>query len=106
VIGVVLSGNRDDRAAGLATIRAGGGATIVQDPDDALYSGMSTSAIANVTVDAVVPSDQIAATIAALVNSEDSPPDDPPTQLAGARSRGSRPLAVCPECGGALTEGP
>ena len=104
VIGVVLSGNRDDGAAGLATIKAGGGIAIVQDPDEALYSGMPASAIANVTVDAVVPSSQIAATIAAMVNSEDPPPPGPPSQLTEAQIRGNRPLAVCPECGGVLTE--
>jgi two-component system chemotaxis response regulator CheB len=103
VIGVVLSGNRDDGAAGLATIKAGGGVAIVQDPEEALYSGMPASAIANVTVDAVVPSDQIAATIAAMVNSDDPPPADEPSQPTD-RIRGNRPLPVCPDCGGALTE--
>jgi two-component system chemotaxis response regulator CheB len=76
VIGVVLSGNRDDGAAGLATIHAGGGATIVQDPDEALYPGMPTSAIANAIVDVVVPSEEIAGAIAAMVGSDaPSPPD-------------------------------
>jgi two-component system chemotaxis response regulator CheB len=65
---------------------------------------MPASAIAHVTVDAVVPSDQIAATIAAMVNGEDPPPGDAPTQLSGSQTRGNRPLAVCPECGGVLTE--
>jgi two-component system chemotaxis response regulator CheB len=39
-----------------------------------------------------------------MVNSEDPPPDEAPTQLAASQSRGNRPLAVCPECGGVLTE--
>ena len=73
VIGVVLSGNRDDGSAGLAVIKASGGATIVQDPNEAMYAGMPTSAIAQVAVDAIVPSALVASTIAAMVNGEDPP---------------------------------
>jgi len=102
VVGVVLSGTRDDGSAGLAVIKAAGGGTIVQDPDDALYSGMPASAIAAVTVDAIVPSAALATTIAAMVKGEDPPPEarpgnpDPP--------KGKQVSAVCPECGGVLTE--
>lgn len=102
VIGVVLSGNRDDGAAGLAAIKANGGATIVQDPEDALYSGMPASALANVVVDAIVPSDRIADAIAKMVQ-DDHPvpvgaddPDDSPEP--------GRPALACPECGGVLVE--
>lgn len=73
VIGVVLTGNRDDGSAGLAVIKASGGATIVQDPNEAMYAGMPTSAIAQVAVDAIVPSALVASTIAAMVNGEDPP---------------------------------
>jgi len=78
VVGVVLSGTRDDGSAGLAVIKAAGGGTIVQDPDDALYSGMPASAIAAVTVDAIVPSAALATTIAAMVKGEDPPPEARP----------------------------
>jgi two-component system chemotaxis response regulator CheB len=103
VIGVILSGNRDDGAAGMAAIKAGGGGTIVQDPDEALYPGMPANAIANVAVDAVVPSDQIAEAIATLVQS-----DDPP--LSGAEGGDVWTAAdvaamACPECGGVLVAG-
>lgn len=74
VVGVVLSGTRDDGSAGLAAIKASGGATIVQDPKDAMYAGMPASAIANVAVDAIVPSELVASTIAAMVKGEDPPP--------------------------------
>jgi two-component system chemotaxis response regulator CheB len=74
VVGVVLSGTRDDGSAGLAVIKSSGGATIVQDPDEALYGGMPASAIANVTVDAIVKSELVASTIVAMVRGEGPAP--------------------------------
>jgi two-component system, chemotaxis family, protein-glutamate methylesterase/glutaminase len=73
VVGVVLSGTRDDGSAGLAVIKAAGGATIVQDPQEAMYPGMPASAIAHVDVDAIVPSALVASTIAAMVKGDDPP---------------------------------
>jgi two-component system, chemotaxis family, protein-glutamate methylesterase/glutaminase len=82
VIGVVLSGTQDDGAAGLAVIKACGGATIVQDPSGAMYAGMPANAIAHVAVDAVAPVSLIAGTIASMVNGGELPvstnPDDDP----------------------------
>jgi two-component system chemotaxis response regulator CheB len=105
VIGVVLSGTRDDGAAGLSTIKAHGGATIVQDPEEALYAGMPTNALAHVAVDAVAPSTLIAATIMAMVNGDDPPPGT--RQSPGpdaARSDDEQVTTICPECGGVLSE--
>lgn len=79
VVGVVLSGTRDDGSAGLAVIKASGGAAIVQDPKEAMYAGMPTSAIAHVAVDAIVPSELVASTIAAMVNGKDPPPGYSPS---------------------------
>jgi two-component system, chemotaxis family, protein-glutamate methylesterase/glutaminase len=104
VIGVVLSGTRDDGAAGLAAIKSSGGAAIVQDPEDALYPGMPTSALAHVSVDAVVPAEQVAQTISSMVNGQDLPDSQRPAQ-PGWNPGDRAPLAsVCPECGGILIE--
>ncbi len=70
VIGVVLSGTLHDGAAGLAVIKARGGATVVQDPADALYPGMPSSALAHVDVDEVVPAAAIARTLSRLINGQ------------------------------------
>jgi len=67
VVGVILSGTRDDGAAGLAVIKAEGGAAVVQDPRDALYPGMPASALSLVAVDAVVPAALIAEIVTAIV---------------------------------------
>jgi two-component system chemotaxis response regulator CheB len=118
VVGVVLSGTRDDGSAGLAVIKAAGGAAIVQDPRDATYAGMPASAIANVTVDAIVPAALVGSTIAAMVMGEDPPPTgrsgdpgsdpgpgpDPSPEPHSDRPAGAPVAAVCPECGGVLTE--
>src|SRR5256714_3016467 len=47
VVGVVLSGNLDDGTAGLELIKAGGGTSLEQDPEEAQYRGMVDSAIRN-----------------------------------------------------------
>jgi two-component system chemotaxis response regulator CheB len=85
VVGVVLSGSRDDGAAGLAAIKAGGGATIVQDPEEAMYPGMPTSALAQVQADLVAPSSEIGAAVVAAVTG--APPWGPPGGSAPAGSR-------------------
>jgi two-component system chemotaxis response regulator CheB len=106
VLGVVLSGTRDDGAAGLAVIKSGGGAAVVQDPKEALYAGMPASALAHVDVDAVVPSELVADTVAAMVKGEALPPGaGSPTRFGDDPSAGSGVTTICPECGGVLTEG-
>ncbi|HBB31848.1 MAG TPA: chemotaxis protein CheB [Cyanobacteria bacterium UBA8803] len=68
VIGVVLSGNLDDGAAGLYAIKERGGIAVVQDPLDALYSSMPRAAMKAVKVDHCVPSIEIGALLLDLVN--------------------------------------
>ncbi|MEV6927264.1 chemotaxis protein CheB [Dactylosporangium sp. NPDC051485] len=54
-IGVVLSGNRDDGAYGLAEIARQGGTALVQDPDEALYPSMPRHAAARAARARAVP---------------------------------------------------
>src|SRR4051794_32107662 len=53
-IGVILTGNLDDGAIGLAAIKSRGGVAVVQDPDDAVYPGMPSHALERVDADHVV----------------------------------------------------
>jgi two-component system, chemotaxis family, protein-glutamate methylesterase/glutaminase len=117
-VGVVLSGSRDDGAAGLATIIARGGTALVQDPADALYPWMPQAAL-DVAPDArVAPAAKLGALIAevAVVDLPDEvPPVTGDDALLDAEVRMSElgpltsdELAVppsgygCPTCGGAL----
>jgi two-component system, chemotaxis family, protein-glutamate methylesterase/glutaminase len=59
VIGVVLSGALDDGTAGLLAIKAQAGVAVVQDPDDAVVSGMPRSALEYVNVDYCAPLTEI-----------------------------------------------
>jgi two-component system chemotaxis response regulator CheB len=68
VIGVVLSGTLDDGTAGLLDIKLRGGIAVVQEPADAIYSGMPRSALENVEVDHCVPASEIASLLTRLVN--------------------------------------
>jgi two-component system chemotaxis response regulator CheB len=119
VIGVVLSGTLDDGTAGLLAIKERGGLAVVQDPTDALYPGMPTSAIENVQVDHVVPISEMAALLAKLT-AQPAPgnahpvPEEMATEADMAEldphalHKGDRPGEpsgfVCPDCGGTLFE--
>jgi two-component system chemotaxis response regulator CheB len=59
VVGVILSGTLADGAAGLAAVKLRGGATIVQDPRDALYPAMPRNAIVEVGPDSILTAAEI-----------------------------------------------
>jgi len=120
VIGVVLSGALDDGTPGLWTIKDRGGITVVQDPSDALVPSMPMNALANVEVDYVTPTRDIAALLIDLVNrpvaSREAAPSGDTADLereiaiAGldedAHWRSERygipSRFACPDCGGVL----
>jgi two-component system chemotaxis response regulator CheB len=53
-IGVVLSGNLDDGVLGLDAIQLRGGTVVIQDPEEARFSGMPRSALERVKADYVL----------------------------------------------------
>ena len=67
VIGVLLTGALVDGTAGIVAIKAAGGVTVVQDPDEAFSPGMPRSAIASGSVDHVLPLRAIPGLLTALV---------------------------------------
>jgi two-component system chemotaxis response regulator CheB len=114
-IGVVLSGMLDDGTAGLREIRARGGWTLAQAPDEAAFPSMPESAIANVGVDHVLPVGELATKLAELVASGQqrrgggeplpaAPPEPLASELGGPDPPGMRTDITCPQCGGVLWE--
>jgi two-component system, chemotaxis family, protein-glutamate methylesterase/glutaminase len=118
VIGVVLSGALDDGTAGLNAIKTRGGLAIVQEPVDALYSGMPESAQAHVPVDHVEPAAAMGPLLARLTAEPagevpHSAPDDMEVEVevegfsleAIEGEHPGRPSGFsCPDCNGVLWE--
>jgi two-component system, chemotaxis family, protein-glutamate methylesterase/glutaminase len=115
VIGVVLSGGRDDGSAGLYAIKARGGLAIVQDPAEAITPNMPQNALNMVDVDFCLPVRQIADVLVELANGkatdvtesangenvmEDHATADRPT----SEPPGNQIPVACPECNGPLYE--
>lgn len=120
VIGVVLTGSLDDGTAGLWQIKDRGGLALVQDPREASYPSMPTSALEHVQADYV-------GTLAALarrIGEETATPRALPCPpLPGMRQRVENQVAMggngmqagvlelgkvstytCPECHGVLVQ--
>jgi len=124
VVGVVLSGMLDDGAAGLAAIARHSGAAVVQHPEDALYPGMPTAALAAVPDATTAAAEKIGSVIAELVGQDpaiDALGEDPLLHQETAIAeldmdalddpdRPGDPAGLgCPDCSGALfavREGP
>jgi two-component system chemotaxis response regulator CheB len=121
VVGVVLSGTRDDGTAGLRVIRSRGGVGIVQHPSEALFPGMPLSAVAGDHPDWVVPVGEIGSLLSDLAEKElpeegdATMPDELDAELQWSHpdlawpTPANPPLGnpsgfTCPECHGALWE--
>ena len=81
---MVLSGSRDDGAAGLAAIVERGGQAIVQEPDEALHRSMPANALEQVALAHVLPAAKIGPLLGELVGGGAAPLALPPSdrQLA------------------------
>jgi two-component system chemotaxis response regulator CheB len=115
-IGIVLTGDLDDGTAGLLAVKQLGGTAIVQDPSDALFPSMPTSALAHVRVDHCVPLADMVPLLARLTMG--APGERPPAPetieveveiakeknaLEAGLDRIASPSSfACPECHGVL----
>jgi two-component system chemotaxis response regulator CheB len=115
VIGIVLSGGRDDGSAGLFAIKSRGGVAVVQDPDEATTPNMPESALKMVDIDFCLPVRQIANLLPQLVDGKATNITEAPNGGANMEEQGSvnDPTAIppgdqipvaCPECSGPIYE--
>jgi two-component system chemotaxis response regulator CheB len=121
-VAVVLSGTRDDGAAGARAISEAGGTVIVQDPADAGFPDMPLAAIARDHPDWVLPAAEISQAVRAILSEQPSSDgrttDDKEEEMAletsyaaldpGVFERDGAPGKLtaisCPECSGSLWE--
>lgn len=116
-IGVVLTGLLDDGTDGLIVIKAAGGLSVVQDPEDAEWPSMPRNALKRDHVDHALPLSQIPELLARLTKEEAGPtvpvPEDylVEDRIAAQEFAVSEPEIVtpgqpshlaCPDCGGVL----
>ncbi|MEY2572854.1 MAG: two-component system, chemotaxis family, CheB/CheR fusion protein, partial [Verrucomicrobiota bacterium] len=79
-VAIILSGGDSDGAIGLKHVRAQGGVTIAQDPDEAEHDSMPATAISTGMVDWVLPVGEMAPKLMEFVRNENRmklPPEDP-----------------------------
>ena len=118
VIGVVLTGDLDDGAAGLQAIKSCGGIAVVQDPETAFSRSMPDHALLYVDVDRCVRLESLASVLLSLVQQPCPPPVEITTMLRdehapqtgtvnsieSLQAIGTPSSLACPECGGGLWE--
>lgn len=95
-VGIVLSGTSHDGAVGLKEIKACGGLALVQEPAEAEFPGMPTSAIDTAAVDAVLPVEKMAAVLIDYVRHAHDPcvaADAQPADSQDAADDLAQPLA-------------
>jgi two-component system chemotaxis response regulator CheB len=110
VVGVILSGNLDDGSAGLRAVRRAGGLALVQDPREASFPEMPSSAIEFALPDIVLPVVELAHRLVHLVGgaslkevstleSSDRPPENGHEENEDAEHLSA---LTCPQCNGAM----
>ena len=123
VIGLVLTGYLDDGTVGLQTIKKRGGIAIVQDPLEAEYPSMPTTALRYLKVDHVVRTADAGSLLVRLVEEPHADEGDFPTTTAleieseiaeqnmntkqfleSVERIGTRTPYTCPECNGSIWE--
>jgi two-component system chemotaxis response regulator CheB len=117
VIGVVLTGLLDDGTEGLIAIKAAGGVSVIQDPDDAEWPSMPRNALKRDHVDHALPLAGIGALLARLAAEEAGPSVPLPEEYRIEDRIAAQEFAVmepeivtpgqpshmsCPDCGGVL----
>jgi two-component system, chemotaxis family, protein-glutamate methylesterase/glutaminase len=121
-VGVVLSGTRDDGAAGLAAIAARNGSAFVQDLAEAMYPAMPFHALEAVPGARALPVSKLGGEIADEIAQAGHRPNPPPDELLVTETRiaAMEPDATdtsrfdvatpspysCPACDGVLFEMP
>ncbi|WP_353646081.1 chemotaxis protein CheB [Mesorhizobium sp. WSM2239] len=118
VVGVVLTGSLSDGTAGLRAVKACGGTSVVQHPDDATVPDMVLSALRHVEIDHCVPLSGMAALLGKLAGEAAGETPEIPSGIRleaaiAAQEHGTMKtedrlgdlsVFVCPECHGPLWE--
>jgi two-component system, chemotaxis family, protein-glutamate methylesterase/glutaminase len=123
VIGVILTGARDDGTAGMRAIKQRNGITIVQDPIEATFPSMPTSVMRDITVDYSAPVREIGPLLNKLSRQDVAEEGGYPVSeeveienrisgqelnsnelIASVEKIGTVSKLTCPDCQGALWE--
>jgi two-component system, chemotaxis family, protein-glutamate methylesterase/glutaminase len=118
VIGVVLTGALDDGTAGLRAIKRCGGIAVIQDPADAAFPDMPSSAQRHVEINHSVPLAKLGVLLATLAAAPPGPTPAIPAEICLEAAIAMQELPnmtrehqigdmspfSCPECGGTLWE--
>ena len=116
VIGIILTGLLNDGTAGMSAIKQCGGATIVQDPNEAEFPDMPISVIEQMEVDSVASLSEIGNSITQLMTRTKKQNVEVPAIIAAESALsakvvtgiehvaeiGEKTLFACPDCGGGL----
>jgi two-component system chemotaxis response regulator CheB len=101
VAGVILTGQMGDGAAGLWEVKRRGGATIVQNPEEALFPSMPLSALREIEVDYTPYLADMGALLCRLATQEG---DHERAKFEGTDMEPTLTDLTCPDCRGTIWE--